>query len=320
VCLPLIPLVALPVVPWLARAFVLTGNPMFPLFANIIPSRDLPPDLAKKVDHYNRYMTWGNFIGRDWPEQTRALILRAVAGLWAALGVFAFFKVRSRVARGAVVVMVLTGILQLSAAGLYTRYSLPLAAALMVPIVAALDRQLSRRWVAPAWIGVTLIFSLMQTRRILLDTGANFGGLARTAIGVDDRRDFLLRRLVLYPLYERANELPANVGVLLSSYCGGFYIDRSTFCAEMVTDAVRFTGWADFISDIKRLGITHLVAPSALATGGPTPDLGGSSVSVVTRVGQFQMVRQLLEQHSRTVATAADFGLYEITFATLSDR
>jgi hypothetical protein len=319
-CAPLVLLVALPIVPWLARAFLLTGNPLFPLFANIIPSRDLSPELATKVDHYNRYMTWGNSFGRDWPQHVRAKVLLAVAALWALLGAFAFFKLRTRVARGAVVVTVITGLAQLSAAGLYIRYSIPLTAAVMVPMAATLDRQLARRWVATTWIAVTLLFSLMQTRRILVDAGANIGGLVRTAIGLETRRDFLLSRLVLYPLYERANSLPADAGVLLSSSCGGFYIDRDTFCAEMVSDSLRFTSWEVFTADLKKLGITHLVAPSALATGGPTPDLGGSSVSVVTRAGQFQMVRRLLEQHSRTLKTAADFGLYEITAMPVAGR
>jgi hypothetical protein len=80
----------------------------------------------------------------------------------------------------------------------------------------------------------------------------------------------------------------------------------------MVQDSLRFTSWDEFTMDLRRLGITHLIAPSALATGGPTPDLGGSSVSVITRAAQFQLVRQLLTKHARTLQTASDLGLYEI--------
>lgn len=99
---------------------------------------------------------------------------------------------------------------------------------------------------------------------------------------------------------------------MLSFYCAGFYMDRTTFCAEMVQDSLRFTTAQEFTADLRRLGITHLVAPSALATNGPTPYLGGSSVSVLTREQQFALVRQLLTKHARTVQTASDFGLYEI--------
>jgi hypothetical protein len=315
----LIPFVAAPILPWLTRAFLLTGNPLFPLLANLIPSRDLSAELATKVDLYNRYMTWGHAISRDWTLEQRVWILLGVAGLLALLGLFAFFKLRGWTARGAVVVVTITGLVQLSAAGLYLRYWLPLVAVLMIPIAAALAPILSRRTFVLAWIGLTLAGSLVHARRTYLDEGTKFAGLLRTVAGLDNRLDFLQSHLPLYPLYEHANrELPAEAGIMLSGYCGGFYLDRRTFCAESVQDSLRFTTWQDFTYDLRRLGITHLIAPIALATGGPTPDLGGSSVSAITRAEQYRVVRQLLTSHARTLATAADQGLYEITPALLA--
>jgi len=317
----LIPFVAAPILPWFTRAFLLTGNPLYPLLANLIPSRDLSAELATKVDLYNRYMTWGHAstISSDWTLEQRVWVLLGVAALFALLGLFAFFKLRGWPARGAVVVVTITGLIQLSAAGLYLRYWLPLTAALMIPIAAALAPILSRRTFVLAWVGLTLVGSLVQARRTYLDDGANFAGLLRTVVGLDKRLDFLQSRLPFYPLYELANrELPAEAGIMLSSYCGGFYLDRRTFCAEMVQDSLRFTTWQDFTYDLRRLGITHLIAPTALATGGPTPNLGGSSVSVITRAEQYRLVRQLLTSHARTLATAADHGLYEITPALLA--
>jgi hypothetical protein len=191
----------------------------------------------------------------------------------------------------------------------------------MVPIAAALDRQLSRRPVMLAWLAISLAGGLYQARRIVLDGGGDLVAWVRTIGGLEDREVFLRNRLPLYPLYERANrDLPPDAGVLLSGYCGSFYIDRSTYCAEMVHSSVRFSNWDDFLSDLRRLHITHLIAPSALATGGPTPDLGGSSVSVITRADQYRVVRQLLTYHARTLQTASDQGLYEIDQAWLSAR
>jgi hypothetical protein len=183
----------------------------------------------------------------------------------------------------------------------------------MLPLAASFERWLARRPVMLAWIAITLAFSLIQARRSFLDEGGNFSGLLATVAGVQDRTDFLKERLPPYPLYERINrDLPANAGIMLSAYCGGFYIDRATFCAEMVQNSLRFTTWDELTADLRRLGITHIIAPSALATGGPTPYLGGSSVSVITRADQFRLVRTLLTKHARTLQTASDLGLYEI--------
>lgn len=317
----LIQFVAAPVIPWFTRAFLLTGNPFFPVLANRIPSRDLSAELATKVDNYNRFMTWGNALGRDWSLEQRTHLLVAIGLVLLLIGLFAFFKLRTRIARGTAVIVTITAIAQLAAAGLYFRYSLPLAAALMLPLVVPFERWLARRPVMLFWIAITLVLSVMQARRSYVEEGANFPGLVRSLGGAQQRTAFLRERLPPYALYERVNaELPLNAGIMLSFYCGGFYMDRATFCAEMVQDSLRFTSWEEFGADLRRLGITHLIAPSVLATGGPTPYLGGSSVSVITRADQFRLVRRLLTQHARNLQTASDLGLYEIDPVWLADR
>jgi hypothetical protein len=317
----LIPFLAAPVIPWLTRALIVTGNPFFPMLANRIPSRDLSPTLASKVDSYNRYMLWGNEIGRDWSLEQRTHILLAVAVIVLLVGIFASFKLHTRMARGAAAIVTITALAQLSAAGLYLRYSLPLSAPILVALFAPFERLLARRPVVLAWVAITLFCSLLQARRSLLDEGSNFSGLAATLAGAQDRTTFLKERFPPYPLYELINrDLPPNAGILLSGYCAGFYIDRATFCAEMVQDSLRFTTWEVFTADLRRLMITHVIAPSDLATGGPTPPLGGASVSVVTRAAQYRLVRQLLTEHARTLQTKSDLGLYEIDAAWLASH
>ena len=315
----LIPLVAIPILPWLMRAFLVTGNPLFPLFANVIPSRDYSAELATQVDRYNRYMTWGHSIGRGWTLEQRAWILLGVAVLLALLGGLAFLKLRGRTTRGVVVVVTITSIVQLTAVGLYIRYWIPIAAPLTLPIAAALAPIISRRNVMVAWLGVTLAGSLVQARASYVDVGSNLTGLLRTVVGRDERLDFLRDRLPLYPLYEYVNRnLPPEAGIVLSAYCGGFYIDRRTFCAEFVQNSLRFTTWDEFTADLRRLRITHVIAPRGLATGDLTPDLGGSSAAAITRAGQYRMVGQLLASHARILFAASDQGLYEITPALLA--
>lgn len=313
------PFVAAPVLPWLTRAFLVTGNPVFPLFANLIPSRDFSAEIAAKFDRYNRYMTWGNFIGRDWTLEQRVWVVVGVAAIIALLGAIAFYMLRGRTTRGVVVVLTIASLVQLSAAGLYIRYWTPIVAPLALPIVAVFAPILSRRSVMVAWLGITLAGSFVQARSSYIDSGSNLTALLRTAAGLDERLDFVRARLPLYPLYERANrDLPADAGIMLSGYCGAFYIDRTTYCAEFVHDSIRFTTWKEFTDDLRRLRVTHIIAPSVLATGGPTPDLGGSSTSVVTRDGQYRLVRQLLTSHARTLGTSSDQGLYEIAPALLA--
>src|SRR5262249_51530394 len=158
-------------------------------------------------------------IGRDWTLEQRMWVLLGVAALLTLLGLLAFFKLRDWTARGASVVLTITSLVQLSAAGLYIRYWLPLAAALTVPIAAALAPILSRRTFVLAWVGLTLVGSLAHAHRNL-DVRSNPAELLRTVAGLGDRLNFLRSRLPLFPLYEYANrELPGDAGIMLSAYC-----------------------------------------------------------------------------------------------------
>jgi hypothetical protein len=308
----LVPLVAVPILPWFTRAFLLTGNPLFPVLANLIPTRDFSAELATQIDRFNRYMTWANTLGSDWTIEQRMWVLLGVAALLVLVGLLAFFRFRSWTARGAVVVLTITGLLQLYSAGLYLRYWLPLAAVLTVPIAAAFAPVLSRRTVMLAWIGFTLAGSLLHAYRIYLDLGANSARLLRTVAGLDDRLDFLRSRIPPYPLYEHANrELPVGAGIMLSGYCGGFYLDRKTFCSEFVQDSLRFTNCQDLTKDLRRLGITHVIAPTAWAAERPPPASELPRWGSYLRPEQYRLVGQLLTS-SRTLAIASDQGLYEI--------
>jgi hypothetical protein len=305
-------LAALPMLPWIARSLLMTGNPVFPLFASIIPSRDLSAHLAAQMDRYNRTMLWGNSLGRQWTEQHRSLVLLAVAGLLLALCSLVALRVRSRLARGTVAVAAFIALVQLGAAGLYLRYWVPIGAALAIPIALAGARLLARHRVRLALLAVALLSSLFQARRGLADEGGALQ-LARAVTGVEARQDYLRERLPLFSLYEIVNrDLRPDAGVMLSAYCGGFYIDRKTFCAEMVQNSLRFTSWQEFTEDIRRLGITHVIAPSVLASGGELPVMAGASVGVITQRQQFRLVRELLTHHARLLATASDQGLFAL--------
>jgi hypothetical protein len=240
-------------------------------------------------------------------------VLIGVAALLALCGCIAFLRLQGRVARAATAIMTITSLVQLFGGGLYLRYWVPLATALTIPVSAALAPMLSRRAFKFAWIGLTLVGSLTQAHRSYVSLGFDLAGTLRTVAGLEDRADFLRAHLPHYPLYELANrELSANAGILFSGYCGGFYIDRKTFCASMVQTSLRLTTWQDFVDDLRRLGVTHVIASSALATGGAISHGGSASSSEITIVQQFRMVRQLLTEHARPLATASDYGLYEI--------
>jgi hypothetical protein len=305
--------IAVPTLPWFARAFLLTGNPLYPVFARWIPSRDLSPALAARFDEWNRYMTWGSSVIATWGIERRKALLAACATVIVVLAVVLVMRLRSRFARASAAVIFATLLLQLSAAGLYVRYWVPVLAAATLPALALTRRHLSRSWIPFALVGATMLGSAVQVRKQVSSIDGDLKGLLRTAVGVEDRRDFLQRHVPRYSIYDHVNrELPADVRVLLTCNCAGFYLDRTTYCSEFVQDSLRFTNWEEFATDLRRLGVTHVVAPRVLAERGPAPMLDVTNVSSIIRLRQYDLLRPLLERRSRAVAKAGDEGLYAL--------
>jgi hypothetical protein len=309
----LAPLAILPVTPWLLRAALVTGNPLFPMFAQWIPSRDFSPDLASRWEHFNRYMNWAIQIGADWSLARRKMTLAAVAAAVTLITILALPRLDSRLKRRTALVLLGTVLVQLGAVGLYLRYWIPLLSVLQLPIIAWFDRFLTRRPAQVAIVAATSLASLVQARKSLGSIGDDVAGLVETAVGIEDRRTFLLKHVPLFPLYEEANlRLSPESRILLSCYCGGFHLDRATLCADIIQGSLRMTNFADFLADLKSLGVTHVLAPRTLAEGGPLPPTDMASVALMVRSQEYDLVGRLLAQHGRLMSSAADQGLYAL--------
>jgi hypothetical protein len=307
----LLPLIALPVVPWLLRSALVTGNPFFPMFAALIPSRDLSPVAAAAFEHHFRYWNWGTSLGEDWDLAKRRWLLVAAGSVALFFGACAFGVLRSKWQRTVVLVMVGTVLLQIAAVGLYMRFWIALTSVLALPVVASFGRVVSNRW---AVVGLILLTGLGSTRQVSRESATisgDIGGLARAALGVD-RHGYLNRRVPVLPIYDYANrELPEHSGILMTYSCLGFYLERTTFCDETIQDSIRWTTWDEFVLDLRDLGVTHVIAPRTLATGGPAPPVGRTGL-IDRHERHGELLRRLLSEHAQLLFSAADQGLYAL--------
>lgn len=317
-----LPFVALPVLPWLMRSALMTGNPFFPMFAGIIPSRDFTAEQSKAFDQYNRYMVWGVGSGAAWGLGLRKLILAGAAGALALCGVVVWWRQRSFKGRAVTLVVLFTLLIQLGAAGLYKRYWIPVLGLVEVPLLLLLARFAEQRVTQMATLLVTLLLSLFGSKQLVQGANGDVAGLVKTSVGLESQSDYMRRQLPLLPLYEIANRSFApNAGVMLAGYCGGFHIDRTTYCVDIVQNALRVASWEEFKTDLRRLGVTHVIAPRDWAE--PLPERSGpppievGNTSYLIRNEEHALVGRILREHSRLVAPASDQGLYAIDLKSL---
>jgi hypothetical protein len=219
-------------------------------------------------------------------------------------------------ARAVALVVAGVVVVQLAAAGLYVRYWIPLLSVAELPLVLGLAHFVSVRRLRGIVIAGAAFGGLYVARRELGSVGDDMKGALATVSGLQEQRVFLLRHMPLFAIYEHANHnLPVDARILLSTYCAGFYLDRTTYCAELVQDALRLTAWDPFISDVRHLGVTHVLAPRRLAAdvGSTLPVVpGGGSVSEIFRAQQNEFVGRVLADSGQLLFSAADQGLYEL--------
>jgi hypothetical protein len=316
--LRLLPLIILPVLPWLVRSAIVTGNPLFPMGAQWIPSRDFSAALSKKFDSYNRYMVWGINLSQEWTLARRKLFFAAITGALALCGGFIALRQRSFVARSTAWVVLGTLLIQLLAAGLYKRYWIPVLSVFQLPLLALFARQLSADWLRGPLIGLSALLSLFQARQGLKTIDNDAAGLLKTALGLEAQNAYVARHLTLFPLYELANrDLPATAGIVMSQYCGGFYLDRRTFCADITQESLRFDTREHFLTDLRKLGITHVLAPRFWAEIDSKPAMEGGNVSMLVREREHACISELMREHSHLLKAAGDQGLYAVDPAFL---
>lgn len=300
---PLAVLLALPVIPWLVRSALLTGNPFFPMLAGRVPTRDLTAESAARFAQAMRYRNWGANV--DWSLARRELFVFSVGlGMTVTVLAASITFLRTVTARAAAIACLAASLLQLWTVGLNMRLWLPLLAIQMLLLVALAGRSLQVRWAPAALIAAAAAGSLLHIRKAKIESRASVAELVRSTVSEVTRRGLLLRGRPLVPIVEWANRhLPPDARVLLSNCQEGFYLDRSTLVLDFVQDALRLTTWEQFDADSRKLGITHVLTRSSL----PPMD------SLIDREHEFELVHRLVRERGHLLTRLMDAELYSLS-------
>jgi hypothetical protein len=95
----------------------------------------------------------------------------------------------------------------------------------------------------------------------------------------------------------------------LTFNCIGFYLERTTFCDETLQESIRWTTLAEFESDLDKLGVTHIVAPTVLATGGSSPEVARTSL-MSHHPAEINLLREVLTKRAQLLISASDQSLF----------
>jgi hypothetical protein len=307
-------LALLPLLPWSLRSFLLTGNPVYPALASVVPTRDWSPALSHAFDLYFRFFIWAptSPMGLEKRRAIWGVFLGLVVGFGAVLA-WAWRGRREREVPlvGAALVLAAAGATGLSPRLLYP-FTLPLVFAFCVPLAPFL----ARNRVGQALSALLLIAGgLLYLRRHRADVGpawaAATGRLARPA--------YLERAAPDLTIWEAVNRLPddgVSTVATLAYYPAvsvphgmTYYCDRFCFTSDAwLQRRFDMTTYDGFLADLKRDHVRYVVVPRQQLYHGIEPEYAPAR-------NEYPFARRIADEHGHRLASAGGVDLFDISGA-----
>jgi hypothetical protein len=297
---------ALPAVPWFVRSWLLTGSPVYLLFARLFPTRDWSPTAAETISIFFRYYFWGTgFSSVGWSLAVRKAVLFASMAATAAGGAVVIWRWKNWEARALAFLAMVWVLGSFSSTGLYLRYILPAMAIGYVLAFSAASHVLeSARWLRGAVLAVISVNSVLMicgNKPSLLDTA----GAATGAIG---REEFLARQIPVIALWEFVNRtVPPDARILLAAGRPSYYLDPICYVTEAYyQNHFHFDEWESFLADVRRDRIGYVIVSKTSGASNPTgPDYAAAR-------NERPFVRRLVDQYGRLLSTVGTDRLYRL--------
>jgi hypothetical protein len=261
-----------PTLPWFARNWYWTGNPVYPMASSLIPSRDWTPEQAEIFGRYVKYFAWAVDSGASLAESKRKLLL-LVAALWVVAGsALLYWLVKDRRLRLLTCFSAVYVLICIALTGLVFRYWLPGMICILLVVCTAVAQFLRRHLSIRPLVHYLPAVAFMTI-----------------ALGVQARQEmrqgFLPRDLrVLTGISTHAEETagdpaeqtwrfmqqstPKDARFLVAAFYssfgassfGCFRAQRHCFTTDShLQTYINLTDWTDFLRSVKRANIQYLL-------------------------------------------------------------
>jgi hypothetical protein len=306
----------LPVLPWLARSWALTGNPVYPFLANLFPTRDWDAAAGATLSRMMKYYNWG-IVGNRWSLENRERAIYITVILTVCLAALLLLREPDRARRNLVV---FTGALILffvGTMGFEYRYLLPVLPFVYLLFFLELERvRRVSRWILPAVLLLAL-FNSIRACRYQDSYAMPAANLAfSTALGRTSRADYLARRLDLMPLWDHVNaNLPAGTHLLVAAFYpafgppwgAGYYLNCITLDTDVYTQrCLRHDTWEAYLASVRRERLQYALIPDETVSDSQTDSDWPPARN------ELPFAHRLAREHGRPLLRVAHVILYRL--------
>ncbi|MDH7602596.1 MAG: hypothetical protein QHI38_10680, partial [Armatimonadota bacterium] len=252
--------------PWYVKTLIYTGNPVYPFFYRLFDGRDWSLELARNYSMLQSRFGLGHsvnaFLTLPYDLTFRSDAFYDTSGLYVGPLVLAAVPVLITARYGSKKLIGLLCLFLAQAAAWFlltqqSRYLIP-DFALLAPLASGLLwRDLRLRKARAAWWAMVTTIALFG----LMTLASAFSDALPYVLGLQNRSDYLMRSLDIYPAVKFANEnLPARAKLALFGDTRGFYLDCDYVWADYghnLRFSRRCASLDEFLQMLRSNGITH---------------------------------------------------------------
>lgn len=303
----------LPLLPWMFRTWYLTGNPIYPMLANVFPTRDWSAEQGVAFTNFFKYYNWGTFMGSGMSLHHRVVILNVLRGVIALSAIAALRKITNIENRVLYVLICLFGISLMSNTGLYIRYYLPIQGIAYVLALSLLMR--NRFSVKIAQITIPILILVIVWVGMKSDRG-NYMEKTKFITGINSREKQLSSDTSgFYQTWKYVNEkVEPDAPILVTAFFQSMAMNAGgTFLSDhpcYTTDAylqtcIRMDTWENYIKDIQRLKLEYVFSSSILR-------YENHSASYAPAANEYPFSRRLVKEYGNLLFRAGEFEVYKL--------
>jgi hypothetical protein len=305
----------IPVSPWLFRSWNLTGNPIFPMLSNLIPTRDWNPDIAVVFGKFLHYYSWG--IASHMSEGTRKAVVSITAVLVLASSLVTILRLRDVVLRVLIGFSASMVLMTLATAGMVFRYWLAaqmcVALVLSVVLVRRFRTAPATRWLPCLLLLVALIVEIHNPATPITTDFRVATGM--TTLDQEYAFD------PAWDMWRYINEHTTNdahmlVGAFYTTFgaanYGCHWLNLRCFTSDSyIQSFIRLNDWQSFVRSLNQAGIHYLLISDKQF------NVGRLGFSFVAEQNEYPFCRRLADQYGKKLAQFGNLQFY--SFGTLPE-
>lgn len=304
-----------PVLPWLLRNWKLTGNPVFPMFASIIPTRDWTVEHGALFSRYIRYFSWGVASGSKLSESARKGLLLLAAIVITALAAGLWSRTKRPALRTLLAFSTVYTLLCIALTGLLFRYWLPGVVCFTVVGFVLFEQRLpqTRLRYAPALAMIALALGIQLAGERKRESGLL--SELRLITGLSTPAEEHANDL-LWPMWARirANTTP-DARILVASFYttfgassfGCYLLERTCFTTDShLQRYIRLDDWNEFLASVRLAKIQYLLISDQQFTA------GRFGFDFPAGQNEFPFCKRLASEYGEPVTSFAHLTLYRI--------